>query len=198
MAAIGQRMKLFLACAAALLTFGCGNYGSVDQGRVIAFDKQKGEITIIRDSAAKSSKPRYDVVPPVSVKIPADPHEMGTPPMAGKRLGFDTAKNTVIFFDANSKTIKTITYTVVTEFSNVGSDDPRVKGVQFPVVDRQNKVITLYSAGDKKLVKFTVADEYFSLPDDTWKSGDEIRYYYKQPGQALRLMNVTTTNVMKG
>jgi hypothetical protein len=191
-------MKLFLACAAALLTFGCGNYGSVEQGRVIAFDKQKGEITIIRDSAGKSSKPKYDVVPPVSVKIPEDPHEMGSEPAVGKRLALDTARKTVVFFDAASNSIKAIPYTVVTEFSGVASDDPRVKGVKFPVVDRQNKVITIYSSSEKKLIKFTLADEYFSLPDDTWKSGDEIRYYYKQPGQALRMMNVTTTNVMKG
>lgn len=198
MAASGKIVKSFLACAAALLAFGCGNYGSVEQGRVIAFDKQKGELTIIRDSAAKASKPRYDVLPPLKVKIPADLQEMGPAPAAGKRLVFDTEKKTVVFFDASSNAIKTINYTLVTELSNVDRDDPLVKGVQFPVVDRQLKVITIYSPGDKKLVRFTVADQYFSLPDDTWKSGDEVRYYYKQPGQALRLMNVTTTNVMKG
>ncbi len=198
MAANGQRMKLFLVCAAALLAFGCGNYGSVEQGRVIAFDKQKGEVTIIRDSAAARGKPQYDALPPVSVKVPADHSEMGAEPAVGKRLALDTARKSVVFFDTKSNLIKTVTYTVVSELSNVASDDPRVKGVKFPVVDRQNKVITIYSSSEKKLIKFTVADEYFSLPDDTWKSGDEIRYYYKQPGQALRMMNVTTTNVMKG
>jgi hypothetical protein len=198
MAVSAKIVQSFLACAAALLMFGCGDYGSVDQGRVIAFDKQKGEVTIIRDSAGKSAKPRYDVVPPVTVKIPADPHEMGTDPAVGKRLVFDTQKKAVVFFDASSNAIRTITYTPVAELSDVGRDDPRVKGVKFPLIDRQNKVITMYSASDKKLVKFTVADEYFALPDDTWKPGDEIRYYYKQPGQALRLMNVTTTDLMKG
>ena len=70
--------------------------------------------------------------------------------------------------------------------------------MQFPVIDRPNKAITVYVPEEKKLVKFTVQDEYLALPDDIWKLGDEIRYYYKQPGQALRMMNVTTTDVTKG
>jgi hypothetical protein len=36
------------------------------------------------------------------------------------------------------------------------------------------------------------------MPDDTWKIGDEVRYYYKDPAQALRLMNVTRTDLNKG
>ena len=48
--------------------------------------------------------------------------------------------------------------------------------------------MTIYSRRKKILLTFAVPDEYLALPDDTWKSGDEVRYYYKQPGQALRLM----------
>jgi hypothetical protein len=84
------------------------------------------------------------------------------------------------------------------EAANVGKDDPRVKGIRFPIIDRQKKAITIYSSRDRKLVEFTLADEYFSLPDDTWQAGDDVRYYFKQPGQALRMMNITTTDVMKG
>jgi len=31
----------------------------------------------------------------------------------------------------------------------------------------------------------------------TWRTGDVVRYYYKTPGQALRLMNVTATDLSK-
>ena len=196
---IGKRMlTLLLACAPVLFSLGCSDYGKVDQGRVIAFDKQKGLVTMIRDSAATTKKPKYDVLPPVTVKVPADPDEMGPHPAAGKRLLFDTNNKKIVVFDAIAGSIKTITYTPLMEASNVAKDDARVKGVQFPVVDRQNKAITIYSSRDKKLVKFTLADEYFALPDDTWKAGDDVRYYFKQPGQALRMMNVSATDVMKG
>ncbi len=193
-----KMLTLLLACAPVLFSLGCSNYGKVDQGRVIAFDKEKGLATVIRDSAGTTNKPSYDLLPPVTIKIPPDPDEMGPHPAAGKRLLFDTESKKVVVYDAIAGSIKTITYTPLLEVSNVAKDDARVKGVQFPIVDRQNKAITLYSSRDRKLVKFTVADEYFALPDDTWKAGDDVRYYYKKPGQALRLMNVSATDVMKG
>ena len=197
--AISKRvLTLLLACAPVLFTLGCSDFGKVEQGRVIAFDKQKGLVTVIRDSAAAANKPKYDVLPPFTVKIPANPDEMGPAPAAGKRLLFDTDNKKIVLFDAVAGSIKTITYTPLMEASNVAKDDPRVKGIQFPIVDRQNKAITIYSSRDKKLVKFTLADEYFALPDDTWQAGDDVRYYFKQPGQALRMMNVTGTDVMKG
>jgi hypothetical protein len=40
-----------------------------------------------------------------------------------------------------------------------------------------------------------VDERYLSLPPDTWKSGDMVRYYYKEEGQALRLMNVSKTKL---
>jgi len=193
-----KMLTLLLACAPVLFTLGCSDYGKVDQGRVIAFDKQQGLVTVIRDSAAAANKPKYDVLPPITVKVPTDPDEMGPHPAAGKRLLFDTDSKKIVVFDSIAGSIKTITYTPLVEASNVAKDDARVKGVQFPIIDRQNKAITIYSSRDKKLVKFTLADEYFTLPDDTWQAGDDVRYYFKQPGQALRMMNVSKTDVMKG
>jgi len=191
-------LTLLLALAPVLFTFGCGNYGKVDQGRAIAFDKQNGVVTVIRDSAASTNKPKNDLLPPVAIKIPVDPEEMGPVPAVGKRLLFDTDKRIIVVFDAATVSIKTIAYKPLLEVANVGKDDSRVKGVHFPIIDKQNKAITIYSTRDRKLVKFTLADEYFSLPDDTWQAGDDVRYYYKQPGQALRMMNVSRTDVMKG
>lgn len=191
-------LTLLLACAPLLFTLGCTDFGKVEQGRVIAFDKEKGVVTVIRDSAGKADKPQYDVLPPFTVKVPSDPDEMGPHPAAGKRLLFDTAGKKIVFFDSIAGNIKTVTYTPLMEESKVAKDDPRVKGIKFPVIDRQNKAITIYSSRDRKLVKFTLADEFFALPDDTWTAGDDVRYYFKQPGQALRMMNVSTTNVMKG
>jgi hypothetical protein len=195
--AINKRvLTLLWACAPLLFTLGCTGIGKVEQGRVIAFDQQKGLVTVIRDSG--TNKPQYDLLPPFTVKTPSNPDEMGPAPAAGKRLLFDTNSKKIVFFDVISGTIKTVTYTPLMEASNVAKDDPRVKDIKFPAIDRQNKTITIYSSRDKKLVKFTLAGEYFALPDDTWQAGDDVRYYFKQPGQSLRMMNVTKTDVMKG
>ena len=191
-------LALLLACAPLLFALGCSDFGKVEQGRVIAFDKQNGLVIVIRDSTGAADKPSYDLLPPVTIKLPQNPDEMGPHPEAGKRLLFDTQNKKLVVYDAAAGAIKTITYTPVLEVANVASDSKQVKGVKFPVIDREKKTITLYSSRDKKLVTFTVADEHFSLPEDTWKSGDDVRYYFKQPGQALRVMNVTKTNIMKG
>lgn len=126
-----------------------------------------------------------------------DPNEAGPAPEAGKLLWFDTKTRMVAFFDQASGTLKTVSYVPVEERNDVARDDPRVAKAKFPAVDRLKKTVTIYSRRKKILLTFAVPDEYLALPDDTWKSGDEIRYYYKQPGQALRLMNVSKTDLSK-
>jgi Domain of unknown function (DUF4881) len=197
----GKSLVTLATLAALGFATGCANSGSVagkvEQGRAIAFDKQKGVVTLILDSAPKSDQPKYDVLPPVTVKLPVDPNETGPAPEAGKLLSFDTKQRTVVFFDPASATVKTVSYQPVEEQNDVSRDDPRVAKMKFPAVDRQKKTVTIYSRRKKLLLTFAVPDEYLALPDDTWKSGDEIRYYYKQPGQALRLMNVSKTDLTK-
>lgn len=189
-----------LTCVPLLLILGCSQaqYGKVEQGRVIAFNQESGTVTLIRDSSGGADKPKNDVLPPVEIKIPTDPKEMGPLPDAGMRLLLDTAKRKIVFYDVKDTAIKTVNYTPLSETAGVTSEDPRVEGKKFPIVDRDKKSITLYSARDKKLVMLTLPDEYAALPDDTWAAGDDVRYYFKEPGQALRMMNVTKTNIMKG
>lgn len=196
--ALTRRSLVTLATVAVLwFATGCANPGKVEQGRAIAFDKQNGVVTLILDSAPKSDQPKYDVLPPVAVRLPLDPSETGPAPDAGKLLSFDTKKRTVVFFDAASATIKTVSYLPVDEQDGVSRNDPQVANKKLPAVDRQKKTVTIYSRRKRLLLTFAVPDEYLALPDDTWKSGDEIRYYYKQPGQALRLMNVSKTDLTK-
>jgi hypothetical protein len=104
----------------------------------------------------------------------------------------------LISYDVASGTIKTIPFKVVSVLDKLEPRDPPVKGKKFPLVDREKKLITIYSAREQKLVTFSVADEYLMLPEDTWKPGDDIRYNYTTPGQAIRMMNVSKTDTMKG
>jgi hypothetical protein len=186
-----------IVAAALLSAVACGNYGKVEQGRAVAFDKQNGVVTLILDSAPQSDQPRYDVLPPVKVKVPQNANEMGASPDAGKMLYTNFDKREIVIFDPEAVAIKTVSYTVVERFDKVTRDDPRVAKTKFPSVDRQKKTVTIYSRRYKILLTFAVADEYLVLPDNTWKPGDEVRYYYKQPGQALRMMNVSKTDLSK-
>ena len=187
----------FIIIAALLIFTGCNDMGKVIQGRVIAFDKDAGTVTFIADKSTVRGKPDYNTLPPTTYNIPKDFHEMGPAPAAGQRMGLDTEKNEIVLFDMATGQLKPITYTPVDKKENIGKDDKLVKDVKFPIVDRVAKTIQIYSKRQKLLVTFSVPDEYFNLPDATWAAGDEIRIYYKDQGQALRLMNITKTDIFK-
>lgn len=197
----------FFAILSALfmaVSFGCGELGQVDQGRVIVYDKEKREVTLIQDRNFEDPhNPDYSILPPHTYKIPDDPGEMGPEPKQGKRMKMDKKKNQIVIFDMVTQDFKTIDYKLIDQKEKVDAKDVLVydkaadKAKKFPVVDREKKTITVYSKRLQTLVTFTVPDEYFAMPDDTWDAGDEVRVYYKEPGKALRLMNISKTDIFK-
>jgi hypothetical protein len=122
---------------------------------------------------------------------------MGPAPSVGQRLKLDTDKNTITIFDEASQQIKEIPYTPVDKKEKIKKDNPLVKDKKFPVVDKTAKTIEIYSKRQELLVKFSLPEEYFAMKDETWAAGDEIRIYYKEPGKASRLMNVSKTDIFK-
>jgi hypothetical protein len=189
--------KIWLAVAPLILA-GCGHvvkFGEVNQGRVVHYDRQAGLVTFIQDSNYRNpTRPRFDVLPPVTVRVPVDPSEMGPAPEAGKLLALDTAGRQLVTYDAGAQRFRTISYTPIEERRRVAPNDSRLRA-RLPLIDREKKTITTYEPVARVLLTFSVSDADFNLPEDTWKAGDEIRYYYKQPGQALRMMNVTKTDI---
>jgi hypothetical protein len=185
-----------------LAAAGCTDFGKVDQGRVIAYDKNEKTIVMIRDKSPDPKKTDYTGLPPVSYKLPADPHETGPEPKAGKLMKIDLDKKEAVIFVSHLEDVATVPYTLV-EQKKVDSKDPLVydattkKIREFPIIDQQNKTIELYLEKKKTLLTFSVPDEYFSLPPETWAMGDEVRVYYKEPGKSLRFMNVTKTDIFK-
>lgn len=182
---------------------GCGELGKVDQGRVVAYDKEKGLVTLIRDAKHEVQNPDYSHLPPVTYEIPKNPNEMGPEPKAGQRMKLDVKRKQIVIYDPTMKNFKTIDIQPIDEQDNIGKNHPLVtdpetgKPKKFPIVDRNKKQITIYSARQKILETFSVPDEYFSLPDSTWDAGDEVRIYYKEEGKALRLMNISKTDIYK-
>jgi hypothetical protein len=183
-------------CAACIGLAGCGAFGRVNQGQVVRYQKDQGLVTVVGDSNFKEpGKPRFDVLPAVIVRTPEDPREMGPEPEPGRLLRLDWQTRMAVIFDTATQSFGGIPFTVVEQHENVRRSDPLVDGKRFPVIDAERRTITVYSARDRMVAVLSVGDEHLRLPEDTWKFGDEIRYYYKDPARALRIMNVTKTDL---
>ncbi len=179
-----------------ILALGCGEQGKADQGRVIAFDKDKETVTFIIDVKHDAANPDYSGAP-VTFALPKDPMERGEDPKAGLRMKLDTKTREIVIYDPASKALKKLTFTLIDQKENVAKTSPLVADKKFPLVDQQKKAVTLYSGRQKLLVTFSVPDEYLARPANTWEAGDEVRVYYKEPGKAARFMNITKTDIFK-
>ena len=175
---------------------GCGGLGNVNQGQVIQYDKGAGLITLISDSnPSDPANPKFDVLPPVVVRVPANNLEMGPTPRAGRLIDLDTRGQKMVVFDVPSQSLRTLPYEAVSQQVGVPKDDPRVKGKKLPAINHDSMTITLYWQKRGVLLTFRAPPAYLALPEDAWRSGDTIRYYYKDPALALRLMNVSRTDL---
>lgn len=200
-----KRILLAMAVTSMAMTLmGCNaEFAKVEQGRCIGFNKDTKEVTLINDSAMDSQKPVYDTLPPSVFKMPTDPLELGPEPKPGQRMKLDTEKKVITIFDATAQKIVDVPINVVDLQQPIDKEHPLVydkaekKAKKFPAVDKEKKTVTVYSGRQKMLCTFSVADQYFSYPANTWDAGDEVRLTYKQPGQALRFMNISKTDIFK-
>ncbi len=196
-------LLMLLVVALPLGLVGCGEYGKVDQGRVIAYDKNAKTVTLIQDKAMEPLNPDYSILPPHTYKLPVDPAEMGPEPKAGQRMKLDTKTNIIRIFNTKTQAFEDIAFKMVDLQENIDRNHPLVfdkaadAAKKFPMVDRDKKTVTIYSGRQKMLCTISMPDEYFALPDATWDAGDEVRVYYKAEGVSLRFMNITKTDIFK-
>ena len=177
--------------------FGCSEEGKVDQGRAVAFDKDKKQVTIIRDKKADAQTPDYSYLPPITYTLPLDPAETGPEPSVGGRMKLDAGKNQIVVFDPQARNFKTIDFKLVEKKDGIERQDPLVQGKKFPAVDKAKQTVSIYSGRQKILITFSVPEEYMAWPESAWDAGDEVRIYYKEEGKALRFMNVSKTDIFK-
>jgi hypothetical protein len=199
------KRTLFMLIVAGLTfgVLGCDEYGKVDQGRVIAFDKDKQTVTVIEDKNMDSQNPDYAILPPHTYTMPTDPAERGADPKIGLRMKLDVDKKYIKIFNPNIQALEDLPIEIVDVHKDIAKDHPLVfdkaenKAKKFPVVDKEKKVITIYSGRQKMLATFTVPAEYFDFPEYTWDAGDEVRIYWKEKGKAIRFMNISKTDIFK-
>ncbi|AGW14756.1 DUF4881 domain-containing protein [Megalodesulfovibrio gigas] len=179
-----------------VLLWGC-DYGNVIQGRVVEFNKETGIITFIKEESHDRKNPRYTALPPVTMRMPKDPHEIGPLPTPGGRIELNVKDNFVLVYDHDAKNFKKIPFTPVDIMTDVGRSHPMVAGKTFPIIEKDKRTVQVYSGRQRLLAKFTVDDDAIQLPDNTWIAGDEVRIFYKEEGQAARFMNITLTDIYK-
>jgi hypothetical protein len=185
---------MVLAAAASLSA--CGPMGQVDQGIVVAYDAAAGEVTLVLDSNPNEpGNPRYDRLPPVKVRVPADPSRMGPQPEAGGLIAVDIPGGRATVFDPSSGNVQSVPFEIVERAEGVAAGDSRVVRGAVPRVDPAAGTVTLYSPRTRQLLTIRVPGEFAGLPPASWRAGDEVRYYFKDPAQALRMMNVSRTKL---
>lgn len=181
------------------------DYGKIVQGRVIAYDKEKNTVTIIRDKNEDPKKPDYTTLPPHTYALPVETGgepRMGPEPKAGKRMKLDAKKSELIMFDVANQNFKVVKYTLIDQKENVDRKSPLLLGPdgkpkKFPAIDKEKKVITIYSGRQKLLTTLTVPDADFNTDPAYWDAGDEVRIYYREEGKALKFMNISKTDIYK-
>ena len=198
-------LLLVLAC---LSLTACGEYGKVEQGRVVAFDKSTTPptVTFIKDAGTDDKHPHYTVLPALTFSLPTDPAEVGQAPKVGLRLQLDVEAKIITMYDPSTKEFDKIPFELVENHENVNvrKQHPLVydretrKERSFPVVKADEQTVTIYSSRQQMLSTIKLAPEYFQkYTDADWSAGDEIRIYFSEPGKCQRFMNVSQTDFSK-
>ena len=184
---------------------GCGEYGKVEQGRTVAFDKTTTPPTawIIQDSGIDDKHPQYTVLPAHPFQAPLDAGEMGAEPFAALRVKLDVENKIITMYNPESKQFDKLPFDLIENHENVSVrrqhplvyDSTTGKARKFPVINEAERTITIYSVRQQILstIKLSEAD-FGKYQGEQWDAGDEVRVYYKEPGKALRFMNVTKTD----
>ena len=195
-----------LLVLAALALAGCGDYGQVEQGRTVAFDKAASTVTIIKDAGIDAKNPQYTVLPAHTFKLPDDPAERGADPVAGLRINLDVKTNAITMYNPKTQQFEKLSFTMLQKEENVSVrrqhplvyDATTKKARPFPVVDAEKKTVTIYSGRQELYTVIKLSDEDFAkYGEKDWNAGHDVRIYYKEPGKALRYMNVSTTDITR-
>ena len=193
-----------LLALAGLVLAGCGDYGKVEQGRTVAFNKDTRIVTIVKDAGIDDRNPHYTVLPVHEFKLPDDPAECGALPDVGLRMNLNVEKKTITMYNPQTKAFEELKIEVVANHTDVDVDrrHPLVfdantrKPIAFPKIDNTKRTVEIYSRRQKLLTTVKVAEEDFSrYKEKDWNAGDDVRIYYKDPAKALRFMNINKTNI---
>jgi hypothetical protein len=210
---------------AGFMLAGCGDYGKVEQGSAVAYDKDKSIVTIVADTNTDVKKPaNYTELPVHSYALPpAGSEDRGADPDAGLCVNLDVEKKIITMYNPKEQKLENISFEVVEDIHQrlrvnrrsqlVLPGEKVFAGVktiaEFPIVDEAKKTVQiLYRRqfnNQMRLTTFKLSDADFAkYKGKEWNAGCEVRIYYKEgwtadgkPGQSLRFMNITKTDITR-
>lgn len=199
-----QKILLSLCALICLALVGCGQeYGKVEQGRTVAYDKDKKTALVILDAGIDDKNPHYTVLPAHEFLMPLDPAEIGAEPKAGLRIKLDVEKNIITMYNPKTQKFEDLSFKLINK-QQVPRDHVLVfdkeanKPRPFPAVDKDKREVTIYSGRQQLFVTIQLDEaDFVRYTEKDWDAGDEVRIYFKEPGKALRFMNIAKTDIFK-
>jgi hypothetical protein len=196
-----------LLVLASFMLAGCGEYGQVEQGRTVYFDREKSIVGIVVDDNIDPKKPpNYATLPAHFYALPTDPIERGENPTPAKRMNLDVEKKLITMYDTNAKAFEDLPFDVVEDHKDVDVrrrhplvwDQSTRRAIRFPRVNAAERTVQIYSRRQLRLTTLTLSEADFAkYKDKEWDAGDEVRIYYKAQGKAQRFMNITKTDITR-
>ena len=168
-----------LLAAAFCMSLAVSAQAADSYGRVVGYDKEKKSVTYIEDKLAWSNpkRPEFTVLPAKVVTLTQDPGDMA--PKAGGRLRVDYGTKEIIIYNPETKAIEAFPVEIVKIEEGVEAGSPLLKDgdkpKSFPVVDKPNSTVTIYSARQKSIATVKVPEKYMTLPQATWDDGHNIK-----------------------
>ena len=180
------------------LLAGCDLKGGVEQGRCVAYEKGKS-VTIVAEKLVDGKGTYAESAQILTYKLPVAARDMGPTPETGFLLSADPDKGFVLMYDKAANKVAKLAVNFTDVEKNVDAKHPKVSGKPFPIIDKGQQTVTVYSAAMKTLLTFKIPAEAMNYDDSAWKFGNELRVAFLNASkeQALRIMNCTKTSIYK-
>lgn len=190
-------LTLGLLGSLALLA-GCDLKGGVEQGRCVAYDKDKA-VTIVAETLMDGKSTYSETSKVLTYKLPDAKRDMGPTPEPGCLLSLNPDKGFVLLYDKMAMKVVKLDVNFTDVEKNVDAKHPKVKDKAFPLIDKAQQTVTVYAAGMKALLTFKIPNEAMNYDDAAWKFGNELRVAFLNASKdkALRIMNCTKTSIYK-
>lgn len=188
------RSLLILVVALSFALAACDFDGGVEQGRCVAFDPEKKLLTVVVDTTLDQHNPHYSGKVD-TFKLPLEARDMGPAPVPGDLLMLEMDKNQVMIYDPATKHLREIPVEFTKVEKEITPKSSKLKGKDFPIV--ADGSVTVYSPRLESIITFKLPPDALALPRETWTLGDEVRIAFRNEKreQAIRIMNVTKTNI---
>jgi len=210
-----RKLLPILLVLAGFMLAGCGEYGKVEQGSTIAFDKEKSMVTMIVDANTDPKKPANYMVmaePHIFALPPKDSVDRGADPSPGLCVNLDLDKKIITMYNPKEKKFDNFSFELIDDINkgvrvnrrNEVLRDEKVvrKADEYPVISEADNTIQLFyrrlwkTQSRLTTIKLSASD-FAKYKGKDWAQGDEVRLYSKEPGKSTRFMNITKTDITR-